>query len=201
MNKLITYAYMKEETDISDLVDNKKLDNPIKNASDRLRALIGPQFFSELVTQVITTPKSLSAANLTFFDPYVKQFLAWQAYEFYLPKSLTYETRTGPRTFKEDNSEPASDKIVGEQIAMAKRNAIFYRDAMINFLNSAQRAVTTAYPLYTMKLRTTQGSGFGISAVSKIDTVSFSIGNAIINQEPGGGENLPDTPTPSSSIR
>tara|TARA_R110000868_G_scaffold199747_1_gene446361 strand:- start:2598 stop:3164 length:567 start_codon:yes stop_codon:yes gene_type:complete len=179
MSKLIKYAYLKEETDISDVVDNKKLDNPIKNAGDRLRALIGVSFYDELVSQIITTPTSLSTANLAFFDPYVKQYLAWQAYEFWIIKANTYETRTGVRTFKEDNSDPASDKLMGEQIAMAKRQTQFYKDTMINFLRTAQRVTSTAYPLYTTTCGASTGSGFGISAISRIDTVNFSINRQI----------------------
>lgn len=185
MNKLITYAYLKEETDISQIVDTAKLDNPIKNAQDRLRALVGVLFYNELVAQVITLPKTLSADNLAFFDPYVKQFLAWQAHQFYLPGSTTYSTRTGPRVFKEDNSDPISDKTLGEQIAMSRQQSNFYKGAMINFLASAQRVTSTKYPLYKdISCGCNSGSSFGISAVSKIDTVSFSINRQITNQEP-----------------
>lgn len=184
MSKLITYAYMKEETDIAQTVENTKLDNPIKNACDRLKFLIGVQFYNELVSQVITTPKTLSTDNLAFFDPYVKQFLAWQAYQFYISKANTYETRVGVRIFKEDNSDPASDKIMGEQIALAKQQLQIYKDGMINFLNSAQRVTSTKYPLYTNTCGNVVGSSFGISAVSRKSTVSFSINNSVTNQEP-----------------
>jgi hypothetical protein len=55
---------------------------------------------------------------------------------------------------------------------------------MIGFLRTAQRATTTSYPLYTNCATTSSGGGFGISAVSKNDTVSFKIDNQIINNEP-----------------
>jgi len=77
MSKLITYAYLKQETDISTHVDNAKLDNPIKNAQDRLRALICPAFYDQLVSQNATTPKTLSTDNEAFYTPYVIQYLAW----------------------------------------------------------------------------------------------------------------------------
>lgn len=184
MSKLITYAYLKKETDISDSVENTKLDNPIKNAQDRLRALICPAFYDELVSQNSTTPKTLSADNLSFYSPYVEQYLAWQAYEFYIIKANTYETRTGVRVFREENSEPASDKIMGEQIALAKRQTQFYKEEMINFLRTSQKNDSSKYPLYTLTGTKTTGSGFGISAVSKIDTVNYKIDNQIVNQEP-----------------
>jgi hypothetical protein len=183
MSKLITYSYFRGETDISANVDDIKLDNPIKKAQDRLKALIGPTFYDELVAQVITTPKTLTAANTSVFDPYIKQFLAWQAYEFYIVKAGTYDSRIGPRVFREENSDPVSDKIMGEQIAAAKRDAQFYKEALLNFLRSAQRVSSLAYPLYTNKATCIE-SGFGISAISKTDTVSLKIENQIINQEP-----------------
>jgi len=184
MSKLITYAYFKEETDISDSVDNKKLDNPIKGAHDRLRALLEVSFYNELVSQSATTPKSFSAANSSFFDPYVKQFLAWTAYEFYIVKANTFESRIGIRVFREDNSNPASDKIIGEQIGLAKKQAQFYKDEMLNYLRVQKRLSSSSFPLYTNTPTVSSGGGFGISAVSKNDTVNFKIDNQIINNEP-----------------
>jgi len=184
MNKLITYAYFKEETDISSVVENTKLDNPIKNAQDRLKVLIGASFYDEIVSQVITLPKTLSTDNGVLFDPYIKQFLAWQGYYFYIVKANTYETRIGVRVFKEDNSDPASDKIMGEQIALAKQNVVFYKEALINFLNGAKRANSSIYPLYTSSHCATTGQGLGIQAVRKLPTTAAKINNRILNQEP-----------------
>ena len=183
MSKLITFADLREETDISEQVDNKKIDNHIKHAQDRLRALISPAFYDQLISQNATTPKSFSADNLAFYTPYVQQFLAWHAYEFYIVKANTFETRIGVRVFREDNSDPASDKIMGEQIALAKRQSQFYKEEMINFLRTAQKNDSSKYPLYTLTGTNTTGSGFGISAVSKIDTVNYKIDNQIVNQE------------------
>lgn len=184
MSKLITYAYLKQETDISDIVDNKKLDNPIKNACDRLKFLLGVQFYNELVTQNSTLPNSFTSANLAFFDPYVKQYLAWQAYQFYIVKANTFEARTGVRIFQEENSIPATDKTMGEQIALAKQQLQIYKDGMLNFLASAKRVSSSAYPLYNVACGTSRSNSFGITAVSKISTVAFSIDNSITNQEP-----------------
>lgn len=184
MSKLITYAYFKEETDISQVVDNSKLDNPIKNAQDRLKVLIGVSFYDQIVSQVITLPKTLSTENGALYDPYIKQYLAWQAYHFYIVKANTYETRTGVRTFVEDNSTPASDKLMGEQIALAKQNAVFYRDTLVNFLNGAKRANSSSYPLYNMSCKSSGGQGLGITAVRKISTTNLKIDNHIVNNEP-----------------
>jgi len=121
---------------------------------------------------------------LLFFDPYVKQYIAWQAYYFYLAKANTYETRTGVRVFKEDNSDPASDKLMGEQLSIAKQNLQMYKERLINFLTSAKRNSPTLYPLYTTTCGFKTGSGFGITAVRKIPTTENQIDRQIRNQEP-----------------
>lgn len=176
MSKLITYAYMRKETDISQNVENDVLDNRIKRAQDQLEFLIGRLFYAELVSQGTTTPTSFSSDNEAFFDPYVKQFIAWQAYQYYITRANTYETRTGVRVYKEENSDAASDKTMGERVAEAKTSAVFYRDKMLNFLNEQQRIDSTKYPLYENNCNAgRKSSGFGISGVGKIDTTNVSI--------------------------
>lgn len=184
MSKLITYAYFKEETDISAIVDNEKLDNPIKQAQDRLKSILGTTFYEQIVTQNATLPKSFSTENLALYDPYIKQYLAWQAYYFYIVRANSYETRVGVRIFREDNSDPASDKMMGEIIALAKQNLQSYKEALVNFLASAKRNSTSNYPLYTESCGSVVGNSFGISAVKKIDTVNYKIESTIRNQEP-----------------
>lgn len=184
MSKLITYAYLKEETDISSVIDNEKLDNPIKRAQERLSAIIGSLFYDEIESQYTPALTGFSTANLALYNPYIKKYLAWQAYYLYLSKANTYETRTGVRVFLEENSEPASDKAIGEQLANAKQDLQIHKDNLINFLNSAQRVSSSAYPLYTATCGSAAGSSFGITAVKKISTVNAQINSKIRNQEP-----------------
>lgn len=181
MSKLITFAYMRKETDISQNVEDSVLDNRIKRAQDQLEFLIGRLFYAELISQFITTPTSFTVDNTAFYDPYVKQFIAWQAYQYYVTRANTYETRTGIRVYKEENSDAASDKTMGERVAEAKTSAIFYRDKMLNFLNEQQRIDSTKYPLYTNHCSTGRTSGFGISGVGKIDTTNVSIDKIILD--------------------
>jgi len=65
MNRLITYAYLKEETDISTLVEPKDLDNPIKWAQDQLAFQLGQQFYNEIYTQATISgmPKMFGQAS------------------------------------------------------------------------------------------------------------------------------------------
>lgn len=178
MSKLITYAYMKAETDISSAIEDSKLDNPIKRAQERVRALLGESLYNLLLTQNATTPTSFDAEN-TLLMPYVREFIAWQAYEIYLSKATTAQTRIGLRTLKEDNSDPISEKVLGDQLSLAKQDVQLKKQAMLNFLISAQRASSSAYSTYVYDGSLTAGNGFGITAISKEDTVNFKINEAI----------------------
>ena len=127
MSKLITYAYLKVETDISQNIEVAQLDNPIKWAHDQLKFILGKRFYDELISQGTTNPTTFTTANAAFFDPYVKQFLAWVAYHDYLVKSQSYTTRTGIRVFKEENSDPASEANVNMLVKLASDKVQFYK--------------------------------------------------------------------------
>lgn len=184
MSNLISPAYIKKITGIADLIDDVELEIPLQRAQDRLSVLIGQSFFDQLMTQANTAPQSFSTDNQAFFDPYVKEFIAWQAYEVYFPKSNTYQTRSGLRVFKEDNSDPASDKNLGEQLRLIKEDVKLKKEKLINFLRTQQRITSTKYPLFTNLMCGITGGGFSISAISKIDDVALKIQNTTVNQEP-----------------
>ena len=171
---------MKDECDISKNVDDSKLDNPIKLAQEQLKYLIGDDFYDQIDSQA--TAFSGAADNLAFFDPYVKQFLAWQAYEYYIPKANFAETRSGFRIHREDNSDIATDKQMGELIRQVKQQSQFYKGKMISFLIKSQNADSTKYPLYTSNCGLeTYGNGFHITAVSRRDPTSNKINKQIFN--------------------
>lgn len=180
MVKLITYSYLRSETDISPSVENAVLDNPIKWAQDRLKFLLGRDFYDEVYGQGSTTTTTFTANNAALFDPYIKQYLAWQAYEFYITKANTYETRTGVRQFKEENSDPASDGQMNTRVKLAKEQAQFYKGEMINYIIRQQNRGSSYFPLYTCQGQNF-GNGFGISSVSKTDKINVSINTRTIN--------------------
>lgn len=184
MSNLISPAYIKSKTGIANLVDDIELEIPLQRAQDRLGVLLGQSFFDQLVSQANSAPQTFSTDNLAFFDPYVKEYLAWQTYEIYFPKSTTYQTRSGLRVFKEDNSDPASDKNLGEQLRLIREDVKLKKEKMINFLRTQQRLSSSKYPLFTNSICGITGSGFGISAISKIDDVMIKIQNSTVNQEP-----------------
>lgn len=171
MSKLITAAYLKAECDIDTNIDNRELDNPIKWAQDRLRFLLGKSFYDQIYSQGTTTPTTFSSDNSALFDPYVKQFLAWQAHEFYVIKSTAIRKRTGLRTHLDEVDEAAPSDIVNLHIKTAKEQTQFYKGEMINYIIQEQDNDSTKYTLYDRDCDNSKfGNGFGITGVTKIST-------------------------------
>ena len=181
MIKLITYAYLKGETDIADNIEVKELDNCIKWAQDRLKFLLGTLFYNELYTQGTTSPTTYSTNNSSLYDPYIKQFLAWQAYEFYVStQAQSYSSRGGYRVHIEENSEPASDGQMSTRVKMAKEQVQFYKGAMLNYIKQQQTISSANYPLYLGDPNNKKFGGSGITGVSKLDDSQTKIAKRVI---------------------
>ena len=173
MSRLINYAYFRKETDVAPQVEDSVLDNPIKWAHDQLSFQLGRQFYDDLVSQFTTGNGTFTTTEYTaFFNPYVKQFLAWAAYEDYLAKANSYETRTGVRVFKEENSDPASDGTMNMRIKKAAQKAEFYKSLMISYLiqEQARNSNTFAYFKQDYNTQNKLGTQFQISGLRKRDT-------------------------------
>lgn len=182
MSKLITAAYLKAECDIDTNIDNRELDNPIKWAQDRLRFLLGKSFYDQIYTQGTTTPTTFSTDNSALFDPYVKQFLAWQAHEFYVIKSTAIRKRTGLRTHLDEVDEAAPSDIVNLHIKTAKEQTQFYKGEMINYITQEQENDSSKYPLYDADCENSKfGTGFGITGVTRISKDQYNIDSKTVN--------------------
>lgn len=180
MSKLITYQYLREECDISQNVDNKKLDNPIKRAQDMVKFVLGKAFYEEIETEFLAS--TLSTDNDALFDPYIKKFLAWQAYEFYIERANVYESRTGLRQFEEENSSIASDVTMGNIIKMAKQWTQFYKGEMLTFITQQRQLDSTKYDKYR-DCGNRSGSGFHITSITARDKSSRRINTKIESNE------------------
>lgn len=163
MSKLINYQYLRNEVDISQNIIDKELDSPIRRAQEMLSMVIGDDLFNELDGQN-TSPSTFSAANTTLL-PYVKKFLAWQAYQFWLLKANLKDTKAGIRVMQEDNSIAATDKQMAELIRDAKMWAQTQKEKLVQFLEDN----CTTYTLYDCGCGSTKrtGTGFHITSVGK----------------------------------
>lgn len=158
MAKLINYQYLKTETDISQNVPEAELDNPIKRSEEMLSMVIGEDLYNELVSQ----NPNFTGANIALM-PYVKKFLAWQAYQFWLPKANFKTHNSGIRVHREENSDPASDQQMANLIRDAKMWCQTQKEKLIQYLEDNY----TDFPLYdeTCKSNKRAGTGFHITAI------------------------------------
>lgn len=159
LDKLITYAYLKEECDIPTNVPDDEFEHSIYRAQEVLRMLISDEFYQDFLFNY--KANSLSAVyNLLF--PYVKQFLAWEANEKWTIRANFKTTRSGFRVHSEDNSTVASDAAMATIIRDAKAQAQYYKNLMIGFLDNH----SSDYPLYNVGCHNPNtGNSFKISAV------------------------------------
>lgn len=165
ITKLISYAYLRTECDISQNIPDQELDAKIRWAQDMLKMLLGKSFYDQIVSQF--QAGTLTADNTALFDPYIKQFLAWQAHEDWLIKANFKDTRAGFRVHREDNSDPVSDANMAILIKAAKSKSSTYKNELIGFLNEEQARSSSKYPLYDPDCELKTSTGTRITSVSK----------------------------------
>jgi hypothetical protein len=177
ITKLVTYAYVRAECDISKNVEDEELDSKIRWSQDMLLMLIGKAFFDQIVSEFVAS--TFSVDNAAFFDPYVKQFLAWQTNEYWTIRANFKDTRAGFRVKLEEHSEPTSDTNLAMLIKEAKSMSSTYKNNLITFLQEAQARDSSKYPLYDQGCSSNFGNGFQISAVHRRNRQSCDINRQI----------------------
>ena len=159
LNKLITYAYLREEVDIPQNIDEQELEHPIYRAQEMLRMLMCDEFYQAFLAAYLAG--TLTGVYATLY-PYVKQFVAWQSYEYWIIKANFKPTRSGFRVHSEENSVVATDVQMATLIKDAKQQAQYYKKLMVDFIEGNP----TNYPLYCGDCRgNNTGNSFHISAV------------------------------------
>lgn len=160
LDKLITYAYLKEECDIPQNIPDEELEHKVYRAQEMLRMLMGDEFYQDFLTNYKAS--SLSIPYGLLYSPYVKQFVAWQAHEYWTVKANFKPTRSGFRVHTEENSVVATDIQMGTLIKDAKQQAQYYKKLLVDFLDGN----STSYSLYDANCHgNLTGNTFHISAV------------------------------------
>lgn len=160
LDYLIDFAYLKEQVDIPQNISNSDLEGKLSRAQEMLRMLLGDAFYRDLLSNY--KAGTLSEAYTALYDPYVKQFLAWQAYQYFSVTANYNVTPGGYRVHTEANSVVASDIQMAIIIKDIKQQAQFYKDFMVSYLDEH----ATDYPLYNVSCGTSRtGNTFHISAV------------------------------------
>lgn len=159
LDKLVTYAYVKDEVDLPTNIPDQEFDKPITRAQEVLRMLIGEDFYQDFQTNY--QANTLSAVYTTLF-PYIKQFLAWDANEKWTLKANFKPTRSGFRVHSEDSSTVASDAAMAAIYRDAKSQSQFYKNILLDFLKDH----SSDYPLYNQGCHNKNvGNSFKISVV------------------------------------
>lgn len=180
---LIPLDYLTEACFLSVNNPDKKYKMALKLAQDQLKSILGREFYEEIETQYDAQVDTLTTANDALYEGYIKDYLAWQTYLFYLAFSQADDTPTGLREFTEENSSLISDIKLSARERNIEAQMQFYKGAMINFLREAQANDSTAYPLWTYC--TTTEMSWGISGVS-LDgeaTRVFAVNKATISNQ------------------
>lgn len=160
-DKLITYAYLKEEVDIPQNIDDQVLEHKIYRAQEMLRMLMGDEFYQDFLTNYKNDTLS---EQYVIFQEYVNKFVSWMAYEFFIVKANFNVTRGGVRVHTEENSVVASDVQMAMLIKDAKQQGQYYKNLLMDHLNNNY----SLYPLYNQSCHTNlTGNTFHISAVKK----------------------------------
>lgn len=159
LNKLITYAYLREEVDIPQNIPDEELEHPIYRAQEMLRMLMCDEFYQNFLTAYLAG--TLTGTNATLY-PYIKQFVAWQANEYWTIKANFKPTRSGFRVHTEENSVVATDIQMATLIKDAKQQAQYYKKLLVDFIEGNP----SSYPLYCGDCNgNNTGNSFHISAV------------------------------------
>lgn len=157
-DKLITFAYLKEEVDVPHNLSNDDFDHKIYRAQERLRMLIGDEFYQDLLTNYKNN--TLSTSYNSLYNPYVKQFVAFQTYALWTVTANFKATRSGFRVHLDENSEAVSSEDMAIIIKDAKQDSEYYAKLLVDFLKNHSED----YPLYS-GCRNLTGNTFHLTAV------------------------------------
>ena len=176
MTDLIPMSYLNEVCFLSLNTDDKKYRMCLKMAQEILRDILGKSFFEEIDSQFLVN--NLTSDNSTLYEDYIKDYLAWQTYFYYLKFANVDATPTGIRAFSDDNSTLASDVQMFSLEKNVLERSNYYKFKILNFLDESQVNDSTKYPLYEKKCK--DQLSFAITSISKTDNSLFKVHQNLI---------------------
>lgn len=179
MKPLIPVEYLNEACFLSLNEDDKKYKMCLKIAEDDVKTTLGREFYEEIQTQYIAN--TLTEANETIYENYLKDYLAWQTYFKYLAFANVNATPTGIRTFSDDNSNIADNLEMYSLQKNVKEQADRYKFQLINFIKETKLNDTSAYPLFTCDCK--EYLSFAITSVDKTSDSLFKVNKATSTNE------------------
>ncbi len=129
---IITISDFESRADISENVLTAKIQAQIGPAQEQFGIkILCRDFYAEVLAHIDGTTVT---AVITTLLPFLRDFLVYKTYARYLVGAPIMMTATGQRTQLDETSEIAPDKLIAEQIALARNDANFYQDTLVNFL-------------------------------------------------------------------
>lgn len=129
---IITITDFKSRADLSENILTAKLQAQIAPAQEQFAIkILCRDFYTEVLAHVAGTTVT---AVITTLLPFLRDFLVYKTYARYLVGAPIIMSPAGQRTQIDTTSDLASDKLISEQIALARNDANFYQDTLVNFL-------------------------------------------------------------------
>jgi deoxyribodipyrimidine photolyase len=155
----------KDRVDLSENVLSKYIIPNIASVQDRyIKKIICKDFYDELIVQVEN--ESLTSANETLVDDYIKPAMVFRAYARYVATANVFSTPSGFRKYREDNSDSAEAADMSAFINQANSDANYYESELSNFLENN----LDDYPTYRDECKCSNikaMSNFKISSIGK----------------------------------
>lgn len=184
MTLILELAYLNTACFLSLNENDIKYNMCLEMAQEDLRdAILGREFYEQIESQYTASPPNngYTGDNLALYNPYIKKFLAWQTYFHYLKFANVGATRSGIRTFKDENSDIASDIQMYSLEKNVRARADSSKYAIINFLKEEQANDSTKYPLWEDDNR--EQMSFAITSVDKESDALIQVNKTIITNE------------------
>ncbi len=140
----ITLKELKRKSIIDGNVDTDKLIQFVEVAQDTyIQTQLGTKLYDALQTQVKAS--SLTTANETLINTYIKPMLIWFSQSEYMKYAAFQISNGGVFKHRSENSDSASLEEINNLVHQAKTTADFYTQRFIDFIDQNSED----YPLYT----------------------------------------------------
>jgi len=179
MQVIFDLAYLNAACNLSLNTTDIKYNMFVKRAQLQLKEILGHEFYEEIESQYPTFVAD--ADNATLYTSYIRDYLAWQTYFYYLKMSDAEATPTGIREFNDENSSVLSDV---KKYSFEKNILDFcttYKNELINYLKLSQARDTTKFPLWEQPC--SDSFSFAISAIDKRSDSLVKVNKSIITNE------------------
>lgn len=168
MKLLIPLSYLTEACQLSENIDERSFKMHLKRAQFNLKEVLGYNFYEEIETQYDPNSDTLTDANATLYEDYIKDYLAWRTYYLYLGFSQSQSTPSGQRQFEEESSTILEDVKLYSFEKNVKEYANFYKYELINYMRLQQANDSTNFPLWVDNC--VDEFSWGISSISRNST-------------------------------